>query len=272
MTGLQPKEPTAFACAGKKASRVRFATFNLRIDLESDGRYRWRYRLPEIIAWMKKQLFGILCVQEPSPAMLSDLLAAMPRYRSVGVARDARGEATPILYDADALILLDTETIWLTNTPERESTLPGSYFPRIATFARFQMPDGGVFQVVNTHLDYAGPNVRNRHATVLLKHLDARQGKNPLPTVIAGDFNALPDEAVHSLFDAMMLQSVYGDAIPNETFHGFDPATIGATIDYIYCGYGMRAVSWNVVKAVHSSLPLSDHDPIEAVLTFSSHK
>ncbi|MFH0992724.1 MAG: endonuclease/exonuclease/phosphatase family protein [bacterium] len=252
----------------EKSNVVRFVTFNLRIDVECDQHNRWRYRLPGIIALIKQKEYDVLCVQEPSPAMVADLLAALPNYRFVGLPRDARGEATPILYNAATIKLLDTETIWLSTTPERESTLPGSHFPRIATFARLETANGKVFEVVNTHLDYAGPDVRSKQAAVLLDHLGARLTKNQIPTVVAGDFNAPPEEALHQTFAAFPLKSIYGEAVPQATFHGFDPTIPGVTIDYVYCGQGMRAASWMVVASPSSSVPLSDHDPVEVILTF----
>jgi len=246
-------------------------TFNLRIDLASDGIHRWDNRLPAIATFLNGGDHPLVCAQEPNSRMIADLLSACPKYRTVGKPRDARGEATPIFYDPSRCRLVSDETIWLSATPFAESSFPDSCFPRIATIAVFDAGSDGTFRVANTHLDYAGEAVRLRQAAVLLSRLGELHDERPLPLFVVGDFNALPGEPVHALLAAervLGLKSVYGDAPPTSTFHAFGRQEAASVIDFIYYR-GAEPVSWRVVSTRPGDVMLSDHDPVEAVFRLS---
>ncbi len=241
---------------------MEFLSFNLRIDLESDGINRFDLRLPHIARFLDEGAYPLVCTQEVDPAMLRRLLQAMPRYRSVGLPRDdGRGEGTPILYDPEKLTLERAETRWLTETPAVPSTLPGSRFPRIAVIAVFRTPRGRRFRVVNTHFDYGEAAVRLRQTDILLGLVAKEQSADPLPCLVLGDFNAEPDEPLHQAFRRARFRSAYGAMIPAHTFHAFGNAAAASTIDYVY-GRGVRFKDARVLPSAPYGRFLSDHDPV----------
>ncbi|MFA5007439.1 MAG: endonuclease/exonuclease/phosphatase family protein [Candidatus Izemoplasmatales bacterium] len=239
---------------------MRIMTFNLRIALESDGKNAWEKRLPLLKEYLGRIRVPILCTQELDPAMTRDLLDVTPFYRAVGSPRDTgRGEGTPILYDPRKTKLVRDTTRWLSDTPGIPSTLPGSFFPRIAVEAVFETPQGKVIRVVSTHFDYGDVAVRRRQAEILLGLLDATDPKRVLPTVVAGDFNAGPDEPLHALFDSAGFRPAIPLSASPTTFHAF--GHVAAAIDYVY-GRNLSFTSATVPQERPEGRFLSDHDPI----------
>ena len=200
--------------------------------------------------------------------MLRDLLRSLPRYRSVGLPRDdGRGEGTPILYDPAVLRLEHAETRWLTETPDVPSALAGSRFTRIAVIAVFQTRRGRRFRVVSTHLDYGEASVRFRQTELLLGLIAKDHAADPLPCLVAGDLNALPDEPLHAAFRRARFRSAYLANIPALTFHAFGNPDVQATIDYVYLR-GVRLTGAVVLPSAPYGQFLSDHDPVRVGFTF----
>jgi endonuclease/exonuclease/phosphatase family metal-dependent hydrolase len=253
---------------------MKFLTFNVRIDAPSDGTNEWKNRIKSVAEVLKAGDYPIVGLQEPTMKMLKELIKEIPHYRYAGTARDERGEMTPILYQVEKVRLLTNETIWLSKTKYAESKFEDSNFNRIATIAVFETNGTmEMFRFVNTHLDYANPDVQKRQMSVLIDHLNKQSSIKRLPTIIVGDFNATLDKPVHqylkkSSLNGKSLTSIYGDENPKATYHQFEGILEGEPIDYVYYTEPFVKAGFVVIRDKFFQVYPSDHYPVEFSLNF----
>ena len=72
---------------GAEAEPVRVMSFNIRVDVASDGADAWPNRVEAVAATIREA--DVVGVQEATPAMLDTLMARLPEFRRFGVGRDA---------------------------------------------------------------------------------------------------------------------------------------------------------------------------------------
>jgi len=245
----------------KEGDRMHIASINLRINVPVDGLLAWPYRKEKMIRFILDHDFDIIGCQEASFEMADDLYQGLKLYyQMIFQPRDARGEGTPIFYKKK-YHPSSISTHWLSQTPDIESTIPGSHFPRIVTTARFNH-----VLFMNTHLDYASDDVCLKQAHHVIEMMN-RIKKEDDDIVLVGDFNMYP-ESQTIRFVNHHLSSVYGKQEPL-TFHGFQDLKEGKPIDYIFTSSNITVQSWYV----HHDKPgiyLSDHYPISAILEFKT--
>lgn len=116
-------------------------------------------------------------------------------YEGVGEPRTNGGEANPIYYRKDKFELVDSGTIWLSDTPDvKGSALEGVNYPRICTWVILRdRATGKQFAHMNTHLDHngnndstTGNNIRKAQMRVIIKYA---QKFNGMPLFLTGDLN-----------------------------------------------------------------------------------
>lgn len=253
---------------------MKFLTFNIRIDAPSDGINGWKNRIKSVAEVLKVGDYPIVGLQEPTTKMLKELMKELPQFRYAGTPRDANGEMTPILYQVEKVRLLTNETIWLSKTKYVESKFDDSNFNRIATIAVFEVNGTmEMFRFVNTHLDYANPNVQKRQMEILINHLNKQSSIKRLPTIIVGDFNATLNDPVHHYLKKVTLggkslTSVYGPDNPNATYHQFEGLNDGEPIDYVYYTEPFVKEGFVVIRDKFFQIYPSDHYPVEFSLNF----
>lgn len=222
-------------------------TFNIRYNNPGDSLDAWPYRKDKVAGTILFQEAQLLGVQEALYDQITDLQEGLPQYKRIGVGRDdgkTKGEFSAIFYDTTRLQLLQSQTFWLSTTPE----VPGSKgwdaaITRIVTWGKFRdKKTKQVFFHFNTHFDHKGAVARRESAHLLLKQVAAIAGKTP--AVITGDFNATPDDepiqVILNNSDPLHLQdskalSKTPHFGPEGTFNGFKNAERGdQPIDYIF--------------------------------------
>ncbi len=147
---------------GEKPLRV--MTFNLRLNLASDGPNAWPLRKEIVASMIRFHRADILGVQEALPDQLRDLDALLPQFSRFGVGRSTErsGEHSAIFYRKDRFDLLAEDTFWLSETPN----VPGvkgwdAAYERIVTWGRMRdRQTGKVFFHFNTHFDHVGQVAR----------------------------------------------------------------------------------------------------------------
>ncbi len=126
-------------------------------------------------------------------------------YTVVGEGREGntKGEYNPILYATEKFDLLDSGTQWLADTPNAPSKLTGAEYHRIFTWALLERKADKVkFLHVNTHLDTAGSDIRQKEVAMLREFL---AGYDDVAVVLTGDFNCKSDSAEYKTLVAGML-------------------------------------------------------------------
>ncbi len=128
-----------------------------------------------------------------------------PYYTVVGEGREGatKGEYNPIFYATEKFDLLDSGTQWLSDTPTAPSKLTGADYHRIFTWALLERKADKVkFLHVNTHLDTAGSDIRQKEVAMLREFL---AGYDDVAVVLTGDFNCKSDSAEYKTLVAGML-------------------------------------------------------------------
>lgn len=235
-------------------------SFNIRNGDADDGPNSWPHRADTVVRLLQQIDADIFGLQEVLEAQLDSILDGMPEYASIGVGRidgAVEGEFAPILFRTDRLKLVDYGWFWISETPE----IPNSKSwetacERICTWCDFTFK-GNSFRAMNTHLDHISEEARLEGAKLLLSRT------NDLPTVIMGDFNALPEEApVQAIRSSGFLDSLEGKS--KSTFHNWGTEDNGQ-IDYIF--FRDLGLDWSwVIEEQQNGRDASDHYPVVATV------
>lgn len=251
---------------------LRLMTYNIRLDIASDGPNAWPNRrqwVADQIRWLRPDLLGM---QEVLPRQQADLAADLPRYRFYGAGRDANGagEASPIAFDTQRFRFVEGGTFWLSPTPATSSKGWDAANPRIVTWARLTLA-GTRHKVlaVNTHWDHIGLEARRQSAAQMLAWI----GKNTRRcerVLVLGDFNSeLDSEQMKSLTQGSLklrdsrAASKSPPFGPAGTFNAFSPApTESKAIDHVLLGEGIDVERHAVFAQVIEGRVPSDHYPV----------
>lgn len=255
---------------------LRVMSYNIRLDIASDGVNRWSERRDQFIGQLRLMQPAIIGLQEVVPGQKSDLEAALPGYQFLGVARDdgrAMGEYSNLAIDREVFRVQSSGTFWLSPTPAVPSKGWDAAYPRIATWAKLiRRSDGRRFLALNTHFDHEGRTARLESTRHILRWLDGR--RIPGETVIVtGDLNAEPGtpplRELTSRFRDARVASKTPAVGPEGTFNAFTlvPAE-SRRIDYILVDPSVRVERYAVL-AWHGERgrPASDHFPVVADVT-----
>jgi endonuclease/exonuclease/phosphatase family metal-dependent hydrolase len=244
------------------AASWRFATFNIRTARALDGRHPWAARSAAVVDLIERVDADVLGVQEAHAFQLREILVAQPDVEWAGAGRDdghTAGEHCAVLVRSERGRIFRHRTRWYSDDSEEPGArLPGAAHPRIATIVVIETTDGMV-QVANTHLDHQHEANRLRSAELLSAWLDPT-----LPTVILGDLNVGPDDAVVRRLASAGFRPCRPPQVQG-THHGFSGRVEGRQIDHI-----LVSDHWDILhtEVLHSSAhPVpSDHWPLVATL------
>lgn len=269
----------AQAAAEKK--RLRVMTFNIRYNEPRDGVNAWANRktkVADVIRFHKADLIG---VQEAQLNQLRDLEKLLPGFAWCGIGRDGGelGEFSAILYRQSRFKLLETETFWLSETPEKVGSKGwDADYPRIVTWAKFRDQQAKkTFYLFNTHFDHIGAKARTESSRFLLAQIPKIAGKSPF--VVTGDFNAREDTNVYriltgkeesgafKLLDARYVSKT-GHFGGNSTFSAFKELEPGRRIDYVFVGDAVQVLEHGILSDRWDGLWASDHLPVLAEIVF----
>ena len=272
---------TQSATVAAEAPPLRIMTFNLRLDLASDGPNAWPHRRDWVASLIRFHAPDVVGVQEALAHMLTDLDARLPGFARVGVGRaDGRagGEFSAILYRTDRLEMLDNGTFWLSPTPE----VPGSKgwdaaIERVATWARFRDRRTGCTHVhLNTHFDHIGEQARQESARLIRRRLASLAGD--LPIIVTGDLNTDPQSVAYRIFtrdtipaasaplrDAFT-SSASGHYGPTSTWTAFKAIEPGRRIDYVLVSAQIPVLAHGILPDSWDGRFPSDHLPVIAAI------
>jgi endonuclease/exonuclease/phosphatase family metal-dependent hydrolase len=240
------------------AQTLKVMTYNIRLDVDSDGVNAWRFRkdyFSSQIQFYNPDIFG---VQEAKPNQVIDISKALLEYNNVGVGRDGigQGESSNIFYKKEKFTVKESNTFWLSETPNIISKGWDAAYNRVCTYALFKdLKTKQLFWVFNTHLDHIGEQARTKGIELILSKIKEVNTKN-YPVILMGDLNSEPQEDRILLLKKAMddtreisIEKPFG---PSGTFNNFkhnEPVT--KLIDYIF-------ISKNSIFKVKKYAVLSD--------------
>jgi endonuclease/exonuclease/phosphatase family metal-dependent hydrolase len=259
------------------AQSLKLMTYNIRLDLASDGENAWPNRKEY---WASQMIFyepDIFGIQEALPQQVMDIAALLPKYNYVGIGRDGvgKGESSNIFFRKDRFKVLQENTFWLSETPEKISKGWDAALNRVCTYALLQ--DGKtkqVFLIFTTHLDHMGELARTNSIQLIVSKIKALNTKD-YPVFLLGDFNSEPsEERIVNLKNEMTDSRDISEEKPfgpSGTFNAFkhDEAVI-KRIDYIFLSKEnpFKVVKYAVLSDSRDLKYPSDHLPVYIELRF----
>ncbi|SBV32103.1 Endonuclease/exonuclease/phosphatase [uncultured Sphingopyxis sp.] len=266
------------ATAKERADHYEAMTYNIRLDVASDGDNAWPHRRAALTALVAYQAPDLVGMQEVLQHQKQAVEADLPAYQFVGVARDdgkAKGEYSMLGFRRDRFALVGSGTFWLSPTPDVPSKGWDAALPRIATWARLHDRTAQRnLLVVNTHFDHIGEVARQESARHIRRWIDGER-KPGESAVLMGDFNspatsepyaAIVAPGQGALRDSRMISRTphYG---PLGTFTGFDIARTDASpIDHIFVSDDVAVLRHATLTDQNGGKLPSDHYPVVADL------
>lgn len=255
---------------------IKVMSFNIRLDVASDGENRWDARRDKVAALMNYYEADFIGAQEVQHHQLQYLLTVLKRYSSIGVGRDdgkEAGEYSNIFYNKEKFDVLQQSTFWLSPTPDSVSFGWNANCRRVCTYGLFQ--DKKTKQklwVFNTHFDHLGDTARLESAKLITEKIQ-QLTSNTHPIILTGDFNSKPTEA-----PAVYMTNHFRSARDNSQEKAYGPADTwngfafnkkpDGCIDYIFMSQHSSATvkKFATITDSYDMKYPSDHFPILATI------
>ncbi|TGD78949.1 endonuclease/exonuclease/phosphatase family protein [Hymenobacter wooponensis] len=260
---------TQVALGQKAPQPLRVATYNLRLNVASDGVNAWPNRKEMVKSLVRYHNFDVFGTQEGFRGQLNDVVE-LPEYTFVGHGRDdgkEAGEHSAIFYKKSRLKMLQTGDFWLSQTPEKPSKgWDATCCNRICTWAKFQdLKTKQEFYFFSVHFDHEGVEARRQSGKLMVQKMQ-EIAKNT-PVICVGDFNSTPDTEQIKTMQALLQDSyhttkqpAYG---PVGTFIGFKlDAPLQDRIDYVFVSKQFDVLDYAVLTDSMRGLYPSDHFPV----------
>ena len=218
----------------------------------------------------------ILGVQELNSVWAEKMKELLPQYDYYGVKRggdsnEETSEMSGIFYLKDKFDLLESNTFWISLTPETESKFEGAACHRICSYVVLKNKNTGVvFAHLNTHLDHVSTEAQNLGGKLVSEKAEELKNKyDNLSVVITGDFNQYSD----GLAVQALLQNGFTNAYDTSknskttaTYHGWGENLNDGPIDFIFADDNFTVKDYAVHDEKWDNSYVSDHFMITAEL------
>ncbi|TNJ58063.1 endonuclease/exonuclease/phosphatase family protein [Paenibacillus hemerocallicola] len=259
-------------------------TFNLRVIAAKDP-FDWeqrKYWIAAVIDDCKPDLIG---TQEATIPMLGWLKERYEgEYDIYGENRNNSlevGEFCAVFVKKAKFSVIRKQSFMLSETPEVIGSKSwDSACERICSWVELAGKEDGkpMLRLFNTHLDHKGTVARQEGLKLVLDKIrDVNQSGGPLPSLVAGDFNAKPDSGLFDVLkDYESVASCYDlfteeEKLHSRTFHDYNGGSEGSPIDYILGCAGIRFVSTAIRRdRIEDGYP-SDHYPVLSSVSWESY-
>lgn len=254
-----------------KAQTLKIMTYNIRLDVESDGENDWTHRKDFFNGQLQFYAPDIFGVQEAKPNQVLDIAVALPQYAYVGIGREGvgKGESSNIFYIKDKFKEVQSGTFWLSQTPDSISIGWDAACNRVCTYVLLKNKQSNkLIWVFNTHLDHIREQARTKGLELILTKIE-KLNSNKYPVVLMGDFNSEPETdriiALKSKMNDSKMISKEKPFGPYGTFNNFKYNEVSKLlIDYIFLSKG-DAITVNKYGVLSDAKDLkypSDHFPV----------
>ncbi|WP_421940787.1 endonuclease/exonuclease/phosphatase family protein [Pedobacter sp.] len=254
--------------AQKKSAPINVITYNIRLNVASDGINAWPNRKDNVKALVKFHDADILCVQEALPEQF-DALLENSNFDVIGVGREdgkRKGEFSAVYFDKDRFTKKEGGTFWLSQTPDVPSKGWDAALNRVCSWVKlYDKLNKKEFIVFNTHYDHIGVQARIESAKLLKQKI--QQIAPNLPVIFTGDLNVTPEtEAIATIKSflsdskAISVEPPYG---PDGTFNAFDfNSDLKNRIDYVFVNQKFQVQKYAVLTDSKDKRYYSDHLPV----------
>lgn len=259
----------SIAATGQEKNRLRVASYNLRVNIPSDGVNAWPNRKDNVKALIEYHDFDIVGTQEGLPDQLRDL-AEMPDYSYFGNGRDdgiEKGEHSAIFYKTDRFTLLDSGNFWLSETPDVPSFgWDAQTYKRVCSWVKLRdkIMKKNIY-VFNVHFDHVAVVARRESGKLMVQKITEIAGDAPV--ICTGDFNSTPDTEQIKTMQAFLSDSYHATKMlpygPVGTFNAFQfNAQLKERIDYVFVSNQFNVLKYAVLTDYKDQRYPSDHMPV----------
>lgn len=259
-----------------QAQEIALMTYNIRLDVTSDGENSWPNRKEKVAQLIHFHEPDILGIQEGLPHQVDFLKNALTNYVAFGQGRDGHqnGEHSTVFYKKERFELLSHETFWLSETPNKVTKGWDAALNRICTFGLFKdKKTNKVFYVFNTHFDHVGEVARSKSAQLIHQKITEINTQH-VPVILMGDFNLEPTaEPLQFLSNHYWHSKHHAKLKYNEggTFNAFafhQPIPKEKEIDHIFVSKEKVEIhKYAVLNDSYECKYPSDHFPVWVELT-----
>lgn len=268
---------TAMPVSKSIAQPINVMTYNIRLNVKSDGQNAWDNRKAVLAAQVNFYEPDFLGIQEALPEQVNYLDSTLAQYHHIGIAREGKGkgEASSIFYNFKRFELLRQNTIWLSATPDSISKGWDAAYLRVCTYGLFlDKKTKRKCWVFNTHLDNTGEVARIKSTELILRTIN-NLNASKLPVILTGDFNSTPESSVISMVKSELkdtrdisLMKPFGPAGTFNNFQFDKPVTM--LIDYVFVSKTplVTVEKYAVLSDSYNLKYPSDHLPVFVQLSF----
>ena len=270
-----------FSCTSKPAYEdpklVKAMSFNIRNGKAKDGENHWTKRRHMVYKVINDSDSDFIGMQEAYEFQIKEILDGCKKYASVGEGRDGnnKGEYSNILYKKNKYELLEHETFWLSDTPEKMSKSWGNGLHRICTWGLFKNKNSGhKVYIFNTHFDHRSVPSRIQSSRLIINKIKNRKYLE-VPFILTGDFNALASSLEMNYFSSNNILDS-DDFIDHKdlnrgTATGFRFGQYKYKIDYIlFSEKQWRVQDSKIIRYSENKRYPSDHFPVYAEFILKS--
>ncbi len=250
---------------------LKIMTYNIRLDVASDKENAWPYRKDYFTSQIQFYSPDIFGTQEATPNQVTDIASALPNYAKFGIGREegGTGEACAVYYKKNRFKVEESNTFWLSQTPNVVSRGWDAACNRVCTYGLFKdLKTKKMFWVFNVHLDHMGNEARVKGIQLILSKMKEANTKK-YPVFLMGDFNSEPETPqiaeVKKVMDDTRDISKEKPFGPYGTFNNFkhnEPVTL--LLDYIFISKnsGLTVQKYAVLSDSKDLKYPSDHLPV----------
>lgn len=257
-------------------AEVKVMSYNIRLDVKSDGENWWENRKDKVAGLMNYYEADFIGAQEVLHHQLNYLKEQLNGYDYIGVGRDdgkQAGEYSCIFYKKDKYTLIRQSTFWLSPTPDTPSKGWDAALNRVCSYGLFKhKKTKKLLWVFNTHFDHMGKTARLESAKLINQKIK-ELNKDNHPVIVTGDFNSKPEEEPAQYMQSQLQNSrsisklVYG---PADTWNGFKfNQKPDGCIDYIFVSHSkyLNVSKFATLTDSYDMKYPSDHFPVLATIT-----
>lgn len=248
---------------------MRIMSFNIRCA--NVGTDTWKDRIGIVSQTMLESEADSIGVQEATPEWMETLKDTVgEKYACVGVGRDDgddKGEYSAVFYLKDKYEVIESDTFWLSETPDKPSRGWDAACNRVCTWVHLRDKETGAEYVhMNSHFDHIGVKARKNSVDMIINK--AKQFTD-IPVVFTADMNVKEGSDNYNQFvtsdyfyDTKFLAP---DSMSYCTYHDTNPQRhADDIIDYVMINNEFEALSYKVVTEGIDGRFVSDHYPIYA--------
>lgn len=250
------------------ATPIKVITFNIRYDNPNDGENSWNNRYELVVKTLNFYEPDIFGLQEALFSQVQRIDSIMVNYSYYGVGRDdgiTKGEFSPIFYNKDKYLLLESETTWLSDTPEKPSVGWDASLERIVTYCLFEdIRLKTKIAVFNTHYDHQGTEARENSSKLINEKIKKILNT---PVILMGDFNSIPNSKTIEILKEYINDSKEIAETDYGSYFTYNAWILNNNppffpIDYIFVNDKIKVKKYAVLSTIFNNRYSSDHFPV----------